>query len=200
MDRLRDLLTAKSWKEADMETSKLLIGSLDDFSSEDLSAIDQLWVDHSNGLFGFSIQKAIYQRINDRYLEIGRGYRPSPDMKKPSTYMLWKDPWKSNDREPWIEKEPWEEFVCQVGWYKDGWVYEDCTFDLTAPKGHLPVLGRLDDWYDDLGRARWRGLSCGFTSWYSDMSGWHPTYISDSNHSNFLSLMSRLTACDRIVA
>jgi hypothetical protein len=34
---------------------------IDTFPCEDLRTIDQLWVKHSNGRFGFSVQKRIYQ-------------------------------------------------------------------------------------------------------------------------------------------
>jgi GUN4-like len=171
---LKDLLAAHKWQEADTETANLLssyTGGVSSFSYEDLRTIDRLWIEHSNCLFGFSVQKAIYQRINDTYQQIG-GTRD---------YM----------------KEPWEEFAYQVGWYKNNeWIAQHCTFALTAPKGHLPVLGQWSESNDDWGGDKWYGLSLGVRSWYSEATGWHQDNISDGHHRYFSYLMSRLTACD----
>ena len=74
--RLRDLLAAGQWKEAEGETKKVMLkaagrekeGLLDRESSEkfpivDLRTIDQLWVKFSKGRFGLSVQKQILQRL-----------------------------------------------------------------------------------------------------------------------------------------
>jgi hypothetical protein len=73
---LRDLLAAGKWKEADEETKRVMlkvagrekegwldVESIDKFPCEDLRTIDQLWVKYSNGRFGFSVQKRIYQSL-----------------------------------------------------------------------------------------------------------------------------------------
>ncbi|MEG4996178.1 serine/threonine-protein kinase [Microcoleus sp. B4-D4] len=73
---LRNLLAAKNWKEADEETQRVMLKvagrekkgwldeeSIDKFPCEDLRTIDQLWVKYSNGRFGFSVQKRIYQSL-----------------------------------------------------------------------------------------------------------------------------------------
>ncbi len=73
---LQRLLAAGKWKEADEETSKKMCGvmgrqeegwlrseDIDNFPCEDLRTIDQLWVKSSNGHFGFSVQKRIYQSL-----------------------------------------------------------------------------------------------------------------------------------------
>lgn len=71
---LRDLLKAGKWKEADEETLKVMLKvadregwldeeSIDNFPCADLRTIDQLWVKYSQGHFGFSVQKEIYQRL-----------------------------------------------------------------------------------------------------------------------------------------
>ncbi|MBS9390195.1 MAG: GUN4 domain-containing protein [Dolichospermum sp. WA123] len=72
--KLHDLLKAEKWKEADEETARVMLAvakrekegwldpnSIDNFPCEDLQTIDQLWVKYSNGKFGFSVQKRIYQ-------------------------------------------------------------------------------------------------------------------------------------------
>ncbi|MBD1827868.1 GUN4 domain-containing protein [Microcoleus vaginatus GB1-A2] len=72
---LRDLLAARRWKEADRETLKVILKAageeeewiymenFEEFPCEDLRTIDQLWVKYSNGHFGFSVQKRIYQSL-----------------------------------------------------------------------------------------------------------------------------------------
>jgi hypothetical protein len=82
--KLRDLLRAKKWKDADYETNRVMLkaaggasGWLDfkqtkNFSCTDLGTIDKLWVKYSNGKYGFSVQKQIYQSLGgtkDFYLE-----------------------------------------------------------------------------------------------------------------------------------
>jgi hypothetical protein len=75
--KLRELLVAKQWKEADLETTKrmceamnrqeegwLRIEDIKDFPCIDLRTIDALWVNHSNGKFGFSVQKRIWEECN----------------------------------------------------------------------------------------------------------------------------------------
>ncbi|MDM3858049.1 MAG: serine/threonine-protein kinase [Aphanizomenon gracile PMC649.10] len=70
---LEKLLAAKKWKEADQETWELMqkitnrkiYGWLrkedyQNFPREELHIMDELWVKHSNGLFGFSVQKTIW--------------------------------------------------------------------------------------------------------------------------------------------
>jgi hypothetical protein len=74
--KLRDLLAARKWQEADKETLRVILAvakreqegwlntsSIDNFSCEDLHIIDQLWVKYSNGKFGFSVQRKIYQSL-----------------------------------------------------------------------------------------------------------------------------------------
>ncbi|MFM6271628.1 MAG: GUN4 domain-containing protein, partial [Dolichospermum sp.] len=73
--KLRDLLKAGKWKEADEETLRVMLAvareregwlnveSIDNFPCADLRTIDQLWVKYSDGRFGFSVQKRIYQGL-----------------------------------------------------------------------------------------------------------------------------------------
>ena len=71
--KLRDLLAAGEWKEADRETARVMlqvasrekegwlrVEDRENFPCEDLRAIDKLWVKYSNGRFGFSVQKRIW--------------------------------------------------------------------------------------------------------------------------------------------
>jgi hypothetical protein len=72
---LENLLKDGKWKEADGETYRLMIttvgkedgqgfdrADLENFPCEDLLEIDRLWVEASNGHFGFSVQKKIWQK------------------------------------------------------------------------------------------------------------------------------------------
>ena len=112
--KLRDLLAAKKWKEADKETANVMLEAYNRESSGYLSAednikklptevlqtINQLWVKHSGGHFGFSIQKKIYLEVSKDYHRLG-------------------------DR---------------LGWKKEGkWLHwRELNFSEQAPKGHLP--------------------------------------------------------------
>lgn len=71
--KLKSLLSAKKWQEANQETwnvmcqalgknngSYLLPQEITQISCEDLQTIDRLWQEHSQGRFGFSVQKKIY--------------------------------------------------------------------------------------------------------------------------------------------
>ncbi|MBE9059172.1 GUN4 domain-containing protein [Sphaerospermopsis sp. LEGE 08334] len=74
--KLSKLLKARKWEEADEETAQIMLGvakrekegyleveHIDNFPCADLRTIDQLWVKYSNGKFGFSVQKRIYQGL-----------------------------------------------------------------------------------------------------------------------------------------
>ncbi|MEM7772867.1 MAG: GUN4 domain-containing protein, partial [Cyanobacteria bacterium P01_A01_bin.37] len=71
--RLRDLLKAQNFKDADQETYMRMLEAVgrkngdyfrpDDllnFPCTDFNTIDRLWVKYSDGKFGFSVQKEIY--------------------------------------------------------------------------------------------------------------------------------------------
>ena len=124
--KLRDLLKAGKWKEADQETAKVMlqvanrvsegylrVEDIDNFPCDDLRTIDQLWVHYSKGKFGFSVQKKIYMD------ELG-GTRD-------------------------YNEEIWYEFCDRVGWRKGGDFvsYSDLTLELlnTTPVGHFPRSG-----------------------------------------------------------
>ncbi|MDY7004824.1 MAG: GUN4 domain-containing protein [Cyanobacteriota bacterium] len=74
--QLEDYLKSQQWQEADRETWRVMlqtvgreeddflrIEDIENFPCEDLRKIDQLWVRYSNGKFGFSVQKQIYQSL-----------------------------------------------------------------------------------------------------------------------------------------
>jgi serine/threonine-protein kinase len=119
--KLRDLLKAGRWKEADEETLQLMlcvgereeegwlrIEDIDNFPCDEIRTIDQLWVKYSNGKFGFSVQKQIYQALG------GSKY---------------------------YDQKMWEVFGEMVGWrITDNWLYyREIIFDIKAPKGQFPA-------------------------------------------------------------
>ncbi len=129
--RLRNLLAAGKWKEADEETLKVMLKaarqekegwftkeSIENFPCDDLRTIDQLWVKYSQGRFGFSVQKKIW-------LEVGGKVDYDTECKL-------------GDR---------------VGWRKGGqWLdYSNLTFKIAAQAGHLPWALAHAGWYGGWG-------------------------------------------------
>ncbi|MDZ7963135.1 MAG: GUN4 domain-containing protein [Aulosira sp. DedQUE10] len=120
--RLRNLLEAGKWKEADAETLAVMlkasgrevegwlnIKSINNFPCKDLRTIDQLWVKYSNQCFGFSVQKRI---------------------------------WESVGGNPDADHEIYEVFVDLVGWrVKGNWINyrQHIIFSTSVPAGHLPI-------------------------------------------------------------
>ncbi|NEQ26744.1 MAG: Clp protease [Microcoleus sp. SIO2G3] len=119
--RLRDLLAQGKWQKADRETEAAMLKAsgredegwlreedMETFPCQDLRTIDQLWVKYSNGHFGFSVQKRIWQSIEE------------------TTQNADVETWKYfGDRVGWRLQDSW------VG-------YKNLTFTLDAPEGHLP--------------------------------------------------------------
>jgi hypothetical protein len=100
--------TGKGWLDAD---------SIQKFPGEDLKLIDNLWVQHSEGKLGFSVQKRIWQECGS----------PGPDYG--ANEAAWK---KFGQRVNW-----------QGGTGYDGWRYTS-EIDYANPQkysGHLPWLG-----------------------------------------------------------
>jgi hypothetical protein len=73
---LENQLKAQKWKVADKETYRLMITTvgkeegqifstrhLQDLPCEDLRTIDQLWTKYSDGRYGFSVQKKIWESV-----------------------------------------------------------------------------------------------------------------------------------------
>ncbi|BAY12768.1 GUN4 domain-containing protein [Calothrix sp. NIES-2098] len=129
--KLRYLLSEKNWKEADEETSKILLNLarqyskdlsveqtitnqpffpskyINNFPCEDLRIIDKLWLNYSNAHFGFSIQTCIWQTISQNKEDVNLNCK---------------------------------NFVESVGWLVNGnWKNpEEIIYGIDAPIGHLP--------------------------------------------------------------
>ncbi|MGB6299401.1 MAG: GUN4 domain-containing protein [Rivularia sp. (in: cyanobacteria)] len=120
--RLRDLLKTGSWKEADQETARLMLkvanretegwldsDSIKKFPCTDLRTIDQLWVKYSNGHFGFSVQKRIWESVGKDYEKFG-------------------------------DRVGWRKVRATGMFFNKEWLYyNQLTFSLQAPQGHLPA-------------------------------------------------------------
>jgi len=79
--KLRDCLSNKKWKEADRETWTVMCQSLSlepgtpleisqiyKLPCPDLQTVDRLWLHYSQGRFGFSVQKQIYESVKGDYI------------------------------------------------------------------------------------------------------------------------------------
>jgi hypothetical protein len=125
--RLRDLVAAGKWKEADKETFAVMLKvssreregwlrdeDLKEFPCTDLHTINTLWVNHSMGHFGFSVQKRIWQSV---------GGTPNANYEVYSHFGKCVG-WCEGARTPFGS---WQ--------YHN---YDELTFELNAPEGHLP--------------------------------------------------------------
>ncbi|MEP0885825.1 GUN4 domain-containing protein [Trichocoleus sp. ST-U3] len=159
--KLRDLLAAGKWNEADWETLALMlkvsqredegwlkattqvkdfkefrekfpclcpgwlrVKDIRNFPCTDLSTIDQLWVKYSDGRFGFSVQKRIYETISRGEL--------------------------FNIDETFCKRVEWRPENSQTP------VWLHYVFSLDAPEGHLPGNS---DWWGSRGGGQPKRLS-----------------------------------------
>jgi len=104
---LRNLLAAKKWLEADEETTRVMlkvagreekgwlnIKDIEKFPCKDLRTIDQLWVEYSNGLFGFSVQKRIYQSLGgttEYNSEVWQKFGDKVGWRKNNSWLYYND-------------------------------------------------------------------------------------------------------------
>ncbi|GGA45261.1 serine/threonine-protein kinase [Okeania sp. KiyG1] len=143
---LRNFLAEGKWREADRETvalmlkvadknqdEKLSVSDIENFPCSELEKINQLWVDYSQGRFGFSVQKSIYfsmvKSIEERFGKNRKYYK-----------MIWQN------------------FSDAVGWQVAGQAkyYNDLDFSLNAPIGHLPVSWCVKFKVEKFGVGVWR--------------------------------------------
>ncbi|MGV0104563.1 GUN4-like domain-containing protein [Nostoc sp. DSM 114160] len=119
--QLQNLLSQHKWKEADIETAKLMLKAMkknywnevykediDNFCCQDIYTIDELWEQYSYGYFGFSVQQTIWSEMGGQ-----------------------------------VDYETEKRLGDRLGWRKEGnWLdYEQLTFKLSpmTPMGHLPA-------------------------------------------------------------
>jgi tetratricopeptide (TPR) repeat protein len=122
--KLRDLLAAEKWKDADEETARVIgfsggeVTHSEDIVKipcEDLRTINKLWLYYSKGHFGFSVQNKIYKSIGGTEKWI-----------------------KFCKRVGWKLQEPKTDHSCD-----DSFWDTELIFNLNAPSGHLPALRSL---------------------------------------------------------
>ena len=105
-----DVLTLQKMCEIAGETAInrkwIYFTEIDKFPVTDLQTIDDLWRIHSEGKFGFSIQRKIW-------LSLGKDYT-----------KLW-------EKIDWKKGNSWTRYPNEFTW------------DLTAPRGHLPLSNQL---------------------------------------------------------
>jgi GUN4-like len=126
--QLNTALAQGQWQTADQETKLALFKlsglslreqcrpeHLSNLSCRDLQTIDRLWLKHSRGRFGFSVQRSIWQHYHNLY-------------------------WSKSD--VWVgfaDRVGWRvhNLIVQNHWKR----YPEIVFSLDAPAGHLPFMG-----------------------------------------------------------
>lgn len=144
LEKLEELLKLGKLKEADHETKRLLLeladreedgwlrpGDIKALPSQALSAIDNLWIKHSNGRFGFSAQSRIWRKL---------GCKSSGDIGT-QTISENKFGQSVHWRRSSLWLSPWEPF----------------SYDIHAPEGSLPreYIFTLSGWWSY--SNRWTG-------------------------------------------
>jgi serine/threonine protein kinase len=138
LKELVELLNLGQWQEGDVLTNKIILelanknriaeltaNDINQISCEIWIAIDQAWTQASNSRFGWSIQQRIWKSLNGRLIYEENNY--------------------------WEFAKVYEKFADRVGWRKPRWLnlelspkiwrkYENLTFAIAAPRGHLPSL------------------------------------------------------------
>lgn len=136
---LGNLLARGEWKESNDLTDQLIMqvsGSnwwngefVKQFPQKDLHIIDALWLHHSNGRFGFSVQREIWQHYGS-FRDCPSGVL-QPGKSWTESVQLCRDWWKQ-----------FRGFATRIGWCENNlwWIGypRDFTYDLSAPPGHLP--------------------------------------------------------------
>ena len=123
--KLRGLLAAEQWQQADHETAALMlkaagrkgwlrVADIEKFPRQELQMLDQLWREYSCDRFGISVQKHIWQSLADSQ----------------------KTDWQA-----------WCSFGDRVGWrLKGNWLtHSSLNFTQDAPTGELPALVVCDN-------------------------------------------------------
>jgi len=139
----RLLLEKKEWKAADLETMQVMLQiakktkegwltskDILNITYEDLKKIDYLWLEASNGKFGYLVQRNIWLEIQAKSKNFDGSINYNPSL--------------------------FLQFADQVGWrVNNNWLmnYDDFDFSLTAPDGHLPTF-RFPSSTDKLGKWR----------------------------------------------
>ncbi len=127
-ERLEYFLSNKQWQKADQQTWEIMrqvssfgrkisldSNEINNFSCQDLTKIDQLWLKHSNNRFGLSIQEGIYQTLG--------GNKDKKSLLKFLRQIGWRR--LNNNQEEYLS-------------------YNELTFSENAPLGHFPTTAGID--------------------------------------------------------
>jgi hypothetical protein len=156
-NRLEYWLNKEEWKEADIETALIILAQahriregflrknndLKEFSFNELSEIDKLWLKYSKGRFGFSVQKYIYESLGgtrEYNQEVWESFTKKvgwccdiPDFDKKGYWKYIED----------IGDNALRVKLFRSGYSSDwrwGYRSKSLSFNLFAPPGHLPFL------------------------------------------------------------
>jgi len=145
--RLRDLLLIGEWKAADQETNKRMCEVMDRqlqgclrpedierFPCADLNTIDHLWTRNSNGKFGFSVQRKIWQ-------ECGCPTSLNSDWKEFGNRVGWRlDVAESRIDRSMDDSLRLAKIISNLWREKKRWIsYDEIIFDISASLGQLPL-------------------------------------------------------------
>ncbi|MUG94852.1 hypothetical protein F7734_21800 [Scytonema sp. UIC 10036] len=99
---LQELLGSGRWKKADKETLRIMlqvtnreekgwldVASIQNFPQQELRAIDQLWVEASNGRFGFSVQQEIWKSVGGNLNANDKIYEAFGDLVGWRVHQKW---------------------------------------------------------------------------------------------------------------
>jgi len=138
LEKLKEVLNLGQWQEGDRLTNQIILelankSKISELTADDINqiscdiwiAINQVWMKTSNNRFGWSAQQQIWKRLGGRLIY------------EKDTY--------------WEFANIYEKFADRLGWRKPRWLnlafspkiwrkYENLTFTIAAPIGHLPSL------------------------------------------------------------
>ncbi len=133
--KLRDLLAAKKFKEADLETTKIILkylkkNNLDQLSIEDLEnypldivgILNRLWKKYSDNHFGFTIQLDKYRELEKKETSVLK------HEDNVITNFVFELGWAENQQNPMMKND------------------NSLDFSLSAPKGALPAQSWMTSW------------------------------------------------------
>lgn len=154
IDNIENLLIRGEWRKADLETEKIIFSfcnyeghawlkpeDIDRIPLDVLAHLEMLWTTHSRARFSFRIQEQVYNSVRSEVRAnlrdsfqrmISDVLRGSNDgMSNREVLMV---PYFFDVKVGWVEGHPMDSF----GAYGRRKNYEELTFDLNAPVGHLP--------------------------------------------------------------
>lgn len=149
---IANLLRNNRWKEADNQTTIFILQQtrrnekdwlrledIDRISCDYLSELNELWLIYSNGRFGFSVQKEIYERVKSDIPLTLKG-----EIKRLVSEYIYLEGFRPKADSEFIFKLYYY-FGLEVGWIKKGMspfttelTYNETKYDLNASIGHLP--------------------------------------------------------------